>query len=411
MAELPEDTPADPSPDSTILRLRRSERRARWIAAVAVVVAVVAVALALTGVLSRGSGGDGGSNTAALERATVYITGEEADGTLDYSGSGAIVRKDGLILTNAHVGAPKAPGLDLEYGRGTTADPPPARLVVWLFRSEDEAPKRMYVAKAIASDGYADVAVLKIVKTVKGKPVDPRTLRLPTVPIGDSNKVSGGQPLTIVGYPGTGGDTINISKGTVSGFLPDPRLHTGRAWIKTDAQINAGNSGGIAADSNGRMVGITSASQCGESGDACEGESLSIDAALPILRAAEAGKPWHSPYFVWANGKERFVFLGWAANAPDDSCAFHKVTSYGSGASEIYAVFDATHVAPKEDVEYEWNGPDGPDTYDYRWDGTRDELCYWYQYEPDGDGRYSLKVFAGPTLQPVGRATPVVVGG
>ena len=410
MPEGQEDTTTESSPEPAIRHLQRSERRWRWIAALAVAVAVAAVVLALTGVLSRGSGG-GGSNTAALERATVYITGEEPDGTVDYSGSGSIVRKDGLILTNAHVGAPKAPGLDLEYGRGTTADPPPARLVVWLFRSEDQAPKRMYVAKAIASDGYADVAVLKIVKTVKGKPVDPRSLRLPTVPIGDSNKVSGGQPLTILGYPGTGGDTINISKGTVSGFIPDRRLHTGRAWIKTDAQINAGNSGGVAADSDGRMVGITSASQCGESGDACEGESLSIDVALPILRAAEAGKPWHSPYFVWANGPERVAFLGWAAKEPDDSCHFRKVTSYRSGAAEIYAVFHATHLAPKLDVEYEWNGPDGPDTYDYRWDGSRDEPCYWYQYEPDGDGRYSVKVFAGPTLQPVGRATPVTVGG
>ncbi len=69
-----------------------------------------------------------------------------------------------------------------------------------------------------------------------------------------------------------------------------------------------------------------------------------------------------------------------------------------------------THLAPKEDVEYEWNGPEGPDTYDYQWDGSRHEPCYWLQYEPDGAGRYLLKVFAGPTLQPVRRA-PVAVGG
>ena len=86
MPEGQDDTPAEPSHES-VLVLRRSQRRWRMVAVGAVAVAAVAVALALTGVLSRGSGGDDGSNTAVLERGTVYITGEEADGTVDYSGS------------------------------------------------------------------------------------------------------------------------------------------------------------------------------------------------------------------------------------------------------------------------------------------------------------------------------------
>ena len=60
--------------------------------------------------------------------------------------------------------------------------------------------------------------------------------------------------MTVVGYPGVGGGfegEINVSRGTVSGFQKDAHIGSVRGWIKTDAAIAHGNSGGLAADSEG----------------------------------------------------------------------------------------------------------------------------------------------------------------
>ena len=58
------------------------------------------------------------------------------------------------------------------------------------------------------------------------------------------------------GYPGLGGDTPTFTRGTVSGFLVDEVLGLDRGWIKTDAEINRGNSGGMAINDRGELIGI-----------------------------------------------------------------------------------------------------------------------------------------------------------
>jgi hypothetical protein len=64
-----------------------------------------------------------------------------------------------------------------------------------------------------------------------------------------------GSAITIAGYPGVGGDTLTVTKGAISGFF-DKDDGLGDAWIKTDATINHGNSGGAALDNGGRLVGL-----------------------------------------------------------------------------------------------------------------------------------------------------------
>jgi putative serine protease PepD len=67
--------------------------------------------------------------------------------------------------------------------------------------------------------------------------------------------VSTGDQLAIVGFPGLGGETITLTRGTVSGFLADEAGRP-RSWIKTDAEINPGNSGGMAINENGELIGL-----------------------------------------------------------------------------------------------------------------------------------------------------------
>ena len=70
---------------------------------------------------------------------------------------------------------------------------------------------------------------------------------------GNSDKLNLGDDIFILGYPGIGGNTLTLTRGVVSGFTDD------NSYIKTDAEINSGNSGGIALNCKFEIIGITTA--------------------------------------------------------------------------------------------------------------------------------------------------------
>lgn len=69
-----------------------------------------------------------------------------------------------------------------------------------------------------------------------------------------------GDHLTILGYPGVGGETLTVTDGIVSGF----DFNSGIRYIKTSAKIERGNSGGIAIKDSGCVLGIPTFVQSGE---------------------------------------------------------------------------------------------------------------------------------------------------
>ena len=54
-----------------------------------------------------------------------------------------------------------------------------------------------------------------------------------------------------------GGETLTLTKGTVSGFLED-EMGNKRGWIKSDAELAPGNSGGLAINEAGELIGVPS---------------------------------------------------------------------------------------------------------------------------------------------------------
>ncbi|MFH1234392.1 MAG: trypsin-like peptidase domain-containing protein [Candidatus Diapherotrites archaeon] len=96
-----------------------------------------------------------------------------------------------------------------------------------------------------------DVAVIKI-----------NASNLPTVRLGDSDKVESGDKLFIIGYPGTGAEDLfeptselepTISQGVVSA---KKTMKNNLEVIQTDAAINHGNSGGPVYNSKGEVIGL-----------------------------------------------------------------------------------------------------------------------------------------------------------
>jgi putative serine protease PepD len=189
----------------------------------------------------------GNTPTTTLDRAllaTVQIIAPIDGERRSSAGSGSVLTAKGHILTNYHVvGDPRTGRLYNAKGTIYVAVSP---------ADLKGAPQVRYVAEVARSDQGRDLALLKIRATREGKPLA-ADLGLTALPVGDSDSVAIGDELSIIGFPGLGGDTVTYTKGSVSGFL------TAEGWIKTDAEINSGNSGGAAINRAGQLVGIPSA--------------------------------------------------------------------------------------------------------------------------------------------------------
>ncbi len=177
----------------------------------------------------------------------------DVDGNLEegWSGSGTILTPDGLILTNAHV------ALSDKYYHVEG-------LKIAMTTSQDKPPEPRYYAEVLQADADLDIAVLRITTDLDGNPVDTASLHLPYVPLGNSDELNLGDPITILGYPGIGGETITLTRGEVSGFTAESGRGN-RAFIKTSATIAGGNSGGLAANARGYLIGVPT--QLGYGGD------------------------------------------------------------------------------------------------------------------------------------------------
>ena len=138
-------------------------------------------------------------------------------------GSGVIVNSQGYILTNHHVvdGA-----LEIKV---------------------ELTDNRTFTAKLVGSDAPSDLAVLKIDAT-----------NLPTLTLGDSDKVRVGDFVLAVGNP------LGIGQTVTSGIVSAKGRTTGLSdgsfedFLQTDAAINRGNSGGALVNTSGELIGINS---------------------------------------------------------------------------------------------------------------------------------------------------------
>ena len=338
----------------------------------------------------------------------IFLTSTVAGQEQAYaSGSGTIISADGLILTNAHVAKPSAPGSGL-YDVDPTPAVDPESLVIAMVTAEDQPPVPTYRASVVAADGYLDAAVIKIDRNYDGSAIAPGSLNLPFVPLGDSDALRVGDKLTVVGFPGIGGDTISLSAGEVSGFLGDDRIGA-RAWIKTDAIVSHGNSGGLAATDAAQLVGIPSRAPSDVGGYSLV---RPINLVKPLIDAAKAGNPAPpSTAYVQATGNESLQLDSWTTD-PGPCPVTAKTSSYPTGTRLIVAVFKEVGVAVGEDLVSQWR-LNGDIVYRRLDQSTAAEAggCFGTGLGSDRglpDGDYVVEVFAGPTLRAVARAETTV---
>lgn len=168
-------------------------------------------------------------------------------------GSGTILSPDGYILTNYHVVDVSDLVEEVKTQKGVKIRE--GEMVVLITKRSDQPPIASYIAEVLVGSPELDLAIIRIKTDLSGKAVDPTALNLPFVPLGDSDEIDLGDKLNIFGYPAIGGNTITFSSGNVSGFDSEDDVE-GRAWIKTDATISGGNSGGTGVDDDGKLIGV-----------------------------------------------------------------------------------------------------------------------------------------------------------
>jgi len=386
------------------------------------------------------NGQPGAVSRVNLIAATVQIYGlvtENGKLTPVYSGSGTIISSTGLILTNAHVASPAS--------QGDTASEPDA-LAIGLMNQEDKPPVFQYFAQVKAVDGYLDLAVIQISSTMDGATVDPNSLNLPFVQLGNSDQIHVGDHVNIFGFPGIGGETITFTDGSVSGFTAEDGIGD-RAWIKTDATISGGNSGGLAASDLGFIIGVPTSASAGTGGNVTDCRVVQdtngdgqldsrdtcipiggfinglrpINLALPLIKSAQAGQQYASPFGSPGptgsngSGQESFSQVSWYNGTGGTNCQLgDPVNSFPTGINSIAAAFTFSGLTDGEPWGEKWTvGSDVLYTSQYEWNlGSNGNTftCLFSDQQPLPDGNYHLELYAGQNLDLLAQAD-VVVGG
>ncbi len=319
-------------------------------------------------------------NTALL--ATVRLA-VPIDNAVDrYStGSGTIFTSDGLILSNYHVVA------DTETGRlynrqglvFVAVNPPDLRgEALWTYR-----------ARVIKSSQALDLVVLRIVGLTDEKASLPKKLALTAVPVGSSNDLLIGDELNLFGFPGIGQGSVTFTRGIVAGFVDEDGDGV-LDWIKTDADVARGNSGGLATNAQGQMVGIPSAGVA----DVETASSISllrpIDRALSLMRAAQ-GQSANEIDRDTANSinaqTPRITSVSFTAAIDHNGDAVDSAQRFDYGIRAVYAVF-----------RYENFSNSGTFRFVWRREGQELAGSQW-QWQGGNQGRDWVNMYAAQPLE------------
>lgn len=216
-----------------------------------------------------------GINLQKISRSTVKLYALDDYFNIISMGSGTIVSSNGYILTNFHcVG---------ENGRLYNSD---GYVAIALTDDIKKNIQPQYIAQYRSGVESLDLAVVKIIADLNWNQLNPADLNLVPAKLADSDLVELGDEISILGYPGVGGETITYTAGRVSGFI-DEDNDSVIDWIKTDAVVNHGNSGGTAINKNGEMIGVPTAKWVGVDNDVLF-YLKPINQAIPVLNDAYA---------------------------------------------------------------------------------------------------------------------------
>ncbi len=213
----------------------------------------------------------------AFDSTVMIVVADLVDGRLQArgGGSGVIVGADGSILTNYHV---------IHDTNGRLHDV----FVVGRFSQLDQAPQLQCAGRPNRSklQRELDLALVKCDTDLDGRTWTPSSVGVwQTLAPAKTTDIIG-QRLWVLGYPDVGGGGLTLSTGEIGGWTGQDGA-AGRDFIKTDASITHGNSGGPAVDDKGRLVGIATASRTKLSQGGGVIETKQVGLVRPLTAASD----------------------------------------------------------------------------------------------------------------------------
>jgi S1-C subfamily serine protease len=214
----------------------------------------------------------------AFDSTVMVVVADLVDGRLRPrgGGSGVVVGADGSILTNYHVIHDKDGKLHDVF-------------VIGRFSQPDHAPQLWCAGRPSRSklQKELDLALVKCDLDLDGRAWIPAAASVwPTLPEARTADIKMGQRLWVLGYPDVGGGGLTLSEGSVEGWTGENGT-AGKDFIKTDASITHGNSGGPVVDDHGRLVGVAAAFRTRTNASGGVLETAQVGLVRPLSTASD----------------------------------------------------------------------------------------------------------------------------
>lgn len=298
--------------------------------------------------------------------------------TPDGTGSGSLVEGSNLIYTNRHV-------VEGFYEFEIYGITDPTRPVEPLF-----------VAELLGFSEEYDFAVLRITGDMNGNPViNPHQYianysnsgLTPALQKSGLRTIPGrGDQVAIFGYPGIGDNELVFTTGIVSSVMYDTFTESRiPVWYRTNAEMAPGNSGGVATDTNGNIIGIPTYVRSENRTGGRLGSLLSMHVVREIVDGNLLTNRWENrPADAIADN---------STAADTDQLDFSVDPAYGSASLAAGFTPDPHRVSVVSggavDASYLSSGcvgyaAQGPD-YSLQWSGSSSLLRFYFIAENDGD--------------------------
>jgi len=298
--------------------------------------------------------------------ATVQVVMPDNDFEIFSLGSGTILNDSGLILTNFHV-------VDGDRPNGLRNDDGMVAIAVAPTDLRGESVLK-YLGLVVKTHADLDLALIQIVAMIDDPEAPlPDNLGLTPVQLGDSDELIISDEINMFGYPDIGSNTPTYTKGIVAGFLDENRDGI-YEWIKTDASLAHGNSGGLATDSSGRFVGVPTQVTGDDAG------------SLGLVRSGNVALEFVRSYFPNSGGDgPRITKVEYAEAINRRGKPVNPAVRFASGITDLYAAFEFAAFEDGKPFTYVWY-VDGFETVrdSFAWDGGSEGTSWVSVYNEDG---------------------------
>ena len=180
-------------------------------------------------------------------RSAVKIVMLDESGRGGSTGSGSMIDARGYVLTNFHVVGHMHP----ETGVPGTLHNRQNRVLLATVENARQAARPRWVGAVVRADAQLDLALVRILSDTDGNRIEGAPFQ--TIPLATTEDLRPGSKVWAFGFP-LGVRTINVTEGSIAGFQMNARDEV--AWLRSDAEFNPGNSGGMLVDEQGRLVGV-----------------------------------------------------------------------------------------------------------------------------------------------------------